>query len=100
MDDYSIFGYYQEDVPIAAVGFRLQFDLCHGKHIYIDDLITDENQRSKGLGAKLLKFIEKYAKEIGCTGIRLSSGVDRVQAHKFYEKHNYRPKSLAFKKIF
>ncbi|MEI8648330.1 GNAT family N-acetyltransferase [Paraglaciecola sp. Hal342] len=33
-----------------------------GKHLYVDDLVTDENARSNGVGAEMLNWLEHYAR--------------------------------------
>jgi GNAT superfamily N-acetyltransferase len=52
--------------------------------VYVDDLVTDEARRSSGVGRALLAWIERRARELGCTSLSLDSGTQRQQAHKFY----------------
>jgi len=47
-------------------------------------LAVDEKYRGKSIGRDLLTEIEEWAKEDNCTGVRLVSGMNRVNAHKFY----------------
>ncbi len=71
----------------------------HGKHIWVNDLVTDVNQRSKKYGQMLLAFINGWAKENGCNVVVLSSGLQRVKAHEFYEiKMGFDKTSYVFKK--
>lgn len=46
---------------------------------------------AKGLGAgrKLLEAVEQWAKNCGCAGVRLESGMERLPAHAFYEHCGY-----------
>lgn len=69
---------------VAAAGFRILENLVYGKFMYVDDLITDENNRSKGYGDKLFDFLIKAAKKEGCKQLHLDSGVQRFEAHRFY----------------
>ena len=88
-----------EDRHVRAVmGYRILHDFTHGKHLYIDDLVTREIDRSKGFGKFLLDYAERTAKENQCTLLRLCSGIDREDAHRFYKRENWTPKSIAFKK--
>jgi len=58
----------------------------NGKSIgYIENVITNENYRRKGIGKKLMEMAIEYAKENNCYKIVLQSGIKRVKAHKFYE---------------
>jgi GNAT superfamily N-acetyltransferase len=68
----------------AAAGFRITDSLAWGHHVYVNDLISDENARSSGFGAALLDWVAAYAKERGCTQLHLDSGVQRHAAHRFY----------------
>lgn len=51
--------------------------------------VVKEEKRGSGIGHKLITELEKQAKERGFSGIRLTSGFNRIEAHKFYEKHGY-----------
>lgn len=73
---------------VAVAGFRILENLAYGKFLYIDDLITDNENRSKGYGDKLFGFLVKYAKKEKCKELHLDSGVQRFDAHRFYfRKH-------------
>jgi GNAT superfamily N-acetyltransferase len=55
-----------------------------GKILYVDDLNTDEQYRSKGFGKILLDWLKAEARTQGCGHLHLDSGVQREQAHRFY----------------
>ena len=63
--------------------------------LYEDSLINvlgfvvKEQYRNLGVGNMLMERLEFWAKEKDFYGIRLVSGSDRLNAHKFYEKHGY-----------
>ncbi|WP_155268508.1 GNAT family N-acetyltransferase [Clostridium beijerinckii] len=74
-------------------------NLYYGKHVWVNDLVTDVNQRSKKYGETLLSFINEWAKENGCDVVALSSGLQQAEAHKFYEsKMGFAKTSYVFKK--
>jgi len=68
----------------AVAGFRITEMLVRGRFMYVDDLVTDENSRSKGYGAALLDWLSEHALENQCTFLELDSGVQRAGAHRFY----------------
>jgi len=68
----------------AVAGFRLVHMLSRGRHLYVDDLVTESGERSKGYGALLFDWLVKYAKEQNCERLNLDSGVQRYAAHRFY----------------
>ena len=69
---------------VCVAGFRISESLAWGKFMYIDDLITDSNSRSKGYGNKLMDWLIDYAKNEKCDELHLDSGVQRYGAHRFY----------------
>lgn len=72
--------------PVAVAGFRLGESLAWGKYLYVDDLATASNQRSRGFGAALLLWLTDFARAEGCDQLHLDSGVHRKDAHRFYER--------------
>ncbi|QHJ09863.1 Aminoalkylphosphonate N-acetyltransferase [Paraglaciecola mesophila] len=83
----------------GLAGFWIGSKLAWGKHLYVDDLVTDENMRSKGVGAEMLNWLEHYAKSMGCAQIHLDSGVQRFLAHKFYLQAGFIIASHHFTKV-
>jgi len=69
---------------MSLAGFRILDNLFLGKFLYIDDLITDAENRSKRNGDKLFDWVTSYAKKRGCKAVDLDSGVHRFDAHRFY----------------
>jgi GNAT superfamily N-acetyltransferase len=68
----------------AVAGFRI-FDKLHsGRTLYVDDLVTDAAQRSRGYGENLFTWLVTHARAEGCDGLDLDSGVQRFGAHRFY----------------
>ena len=53
----------------------------------VDALWVNENQRGLGIGAKLMAYAERVARERGCHGIHLDT--HGFQAPNFYEKLGY-----------
>lgn len=79
--------YVREPTSVVAVaGFRISENLAWGKFVYVDDLITLSTHRSKGYGAALLAWLIDYAEQNGCAQLHLDSGVQRKDAHRFYER--------------
>jgi GNAT superfamily N-acetyltransferase len=75
----------EEDGTIKAVaGFRITEMLFRGRFMYVDDLVTDSSERSKGYGAALFDWLVNYAKTQDCEQFALDSGVQRSGAHRFY----------------
>jgi GNAT superfamily N-acetyltransferase len=69
-----------------------------GYRLEVDDLVTDETQRSKGYGATLLAFVEGKARFMGCDTLTLNSGTQRTRAHHFYFREGLHIQSFHFSK--
>lgn len=83
-DHYRVVALYDNGELRAAGGFRIATCLAMGRHIYVDDLVTDAEARSSGHGKALLDWIEAHGKSLGCKQLVLDSGVQRHAAHRFY----------------
>ena len=70
----------------AVAGFRTMEMLYCGKILSVDDLVTDEAMRSKGLGKALLDWLTREARLSGCAQLHLDSGLHRLDAQRFYER--------------
>ena len=66
--------------------------------MYIPELIVSQNYHSKGIGKKLLNFSIKLGKEKKCHRIRLESGNQRIESHKFYKHLGFEDSSIFFTK--
>ena len=87
-----------EGEVVAAAGFRLQEYLYSGKTLYVDDLVTREDQRSKGHGETLMRWLEDRARKAGCQTFSLDSGTQRSEAHRFYFRTGMTISSFHFAK--
>lgn len=65
-------------------------------------LAVDEAFQYQGIGKELLKHSEQWAKEQGAQGLRLNSGIERTEAHRFYRHVGYKEikKQINFRKLF
>jgi GNAT superfamily N-acetyltransferase len=89
--------YLQIDEKIVAVaGFRVSQCLAWGKFLYVDDLVTDADVRSRQYGAMLFQWLARFAQGEGCAQLHLDSGVQRFAAHRFYHRQCMRISSHHF----
>ena len=61
-----------------------------GHYAYIDDFSVTAQYRSLGAGAKLIERAEAFARERGCSAVRLNAETYNLLALRFYERHGYR----------
>ena len=99
-DRYKMFALFNDDKIVAVTGFKPMITLYYGRFVWVCDLVTDAHIRSKGYGEKLLTYVHEWAKENNYESVALSSGLQRTDAHHFYEdKMNYDKVSYVFKKL-
>jgi GNAT superfamily N-acetyltransferase len=61
-----------------------------GTFAVIGGLVVDRAHRRQGIGAALMAEAEAWARDQGCTVMRLSSSTSRTRAHSFYAGLGYR----------
>ena len=88
-----------EEVMGVAV-FRTFGNTHGGRRFYVDDLVTAENGRSRGVGRLMLAHLEALARERGCSGMDLESGSQRLRAHRFYFREGMSITGFSFRKQF
>ena len=98
-DRYKIFALFEEEKIVAVTGFKPMITLYYGRFVWVCDLVTDSGSRSKGYGKVLLEFVHEWTEENGYDSVALSSGLEKTDAHRFYEdKMDYDKVSYVFKK--
>ncbi|MFJ3390717.1 MULTISPECIES: GNAT family N-acetyltransferase [Lysinibacillus] len=84
-DGYLLFALYENKNIVAVAGLSWRVNFYSERHIFVYDLVTDEEYRSLGYGEILLHYLHKWGKENGAHYIALESGIQRTSAHRFYE---------------
>ena len=88
--DYNLFVALINDELVGFISLHIyQYVHLEDRLSRITALCVDAEHRSFGIGAKLLVHAEEYIKSEGCKIIELTSGVQREDAHRFYERHGY-----------
>ncbi|WP_440874846.1 GNAT family N-acetyltransferase [Thalassotalea sp. PLHSN55] len=88
-NDYQIAYIEKEGQILCVAGFVVGEKLAWGKHVYVDDFVSNEEHRSYGAGRTMMKWLRAYAQEQGCQQMHLDSGVQRYMAHKFYLREGF-----------
>ena len=89
---------YDDDGCVGVAGWRLWAKTAVRRELYVDDLVTREDRRSRGVGAALLAELEARARAAGCAVLALDSGVHRADAHRFYFREGFAITSFRFAK--
>ena len=81
---YHLVALFEGTDVSAVAGYRFIEMLYCGRILYVDDLNTDQQRRSRGHGKVLLNWLKEEARVNDCKELHLDSGVQREQAHRFY----------------
>ncbi|CAF0889632.1 unnamed protein product [Adineta steineri] len=79
----------KNDNILGLTCYRITENIQYSKHIYCDDLVTDENRRSSGVGRFLINYMKNEREKLGIDKLILDSGVQRGRAHKFYHREGF-----------
>ena len=83
---------------LGVAVYRISENTFEGLHLYVDDLVTDEKLRSRGVGRSLMEHLQGLARAAHCAAYTLDSGTQRTQAHKFYFREGMVVTSFHFRK--
>lgn len=90
------------EVSEKVVGFiglsKLYAYEYDGDYVRIVALVVNEQYRGKGIGSRLVESAEKWALEENAIAVSLNSGINRKEAHAFYESIGYSIKGYSFSK--
>ena len=87
---------FEGDRCVGVAGWRLVATTTAIRKLYVDDLVTAESERSRGVGARLVGELVKRAQASGCQILDLDSGVERGDAHRFYMREGMTISSFHF----
>jgi GNAT superfamily N-acetyltransferase len=88
---------YLDDQGIRAVaGYRISDWLYAGRYLEVEELVTDAASRSQGHGGKLFDWLLAEASRHSCRQLRLLSGTQRLDAHRFYQRKGMKIEAYYF----
>lgn len=97
---YRLVGSFEDGERDAAAvaGFRVLDMIAFGRFMYVDDLVTAPDRRSRGHADRVFEWLLEEAARQRCEQFHLDSGVgpERADAHRFYFRHGMRITSYHF----
>jgi GNAT superfamily N-acetyltransferase len=70
---YLLYAAEVASTPVGLIGFRPVQTLARGRHLHVDDLVVTRDLRGRGIGRRLLSFVESRAEEAGLRAVYLDS---------------------------
>lgn len=93
---YRLLGLYRDGELAALAGWRPMENLVHGRHMYVDDLVTDERCRGQRLGETLMNHLKQLARSHGCAKLLLDTPMSNTLGHRFYYRQGLVATALRF----
>lgn len=97
-ESYELWAWEDEGKIVGLMGLRPYTDFVRDTHYFIDDFVVEEASRSKGIGAKMLKFAESYCAKRQLPSMRLCCAHENKNGYKFYTREAWIDRSCAFVK--
>jgi GNAT superfamily N-acetyltransferase len=94
---YRLYALREDGEIRALAGIEVGTTFYHGKHVWVHDLVVDEEYRGKGYGSTILQWVADWADERDCSRLELASGLWRDEAHAFYEQNDMEKYCFTFK---
>ena len=101
LEDNSFYGIVaiENNKVVGVLISRIINRLAKKKNIlFIDDLIVNEKCRNIGIGKLLIQTATAYAISKDCGVLELTSMIQNINAHRFYENNGFEKRQYKFKK--
>lgn len=85
-DGYRVLAAWDDNRVVAVAGYRVTENLIHDHFLYVDDLVTAEDERGRGLGAALLRELSVIAVDEYCRCLVLDTAATNENARRFYKR--------------
>jgi N-acetylglutamate synthase-like GNAT family acetyltransferase len=86
-DGYRLFAGSLNGNLVALAGIRHSHTLSRGEHVFVDDLVVSETQRTSGIGAAMMGWLADWTVQQGAPMVFLDS---RDTAKDFYKKLGFK----------
>lgn len=86
---YRCIGAFEGKKLLGVTGFWTGTRFWCGRYIALDNVVVDKGLRSRGIGSKMVAWVEKEGKRLGYNHAELDSYVTAHDAHRFYFREGY-----------
>ncbi len=97
-DHYELYGAFDGDDLVAVCGAWEATKLWCGRYLEIDNIVTDPDRRSQGVGSQLMQAMEDIARKRNCEILVLDSYASNTSSHRLYHRLGYEIKGFHFVK--
>ncbi len=89
LSNYQMVAAFQGEKMIGVSGYWIASMLYCGLYLQASNIVVADEFRSKGVGKKILNFLEEKAKTANCKKIVLDSYTENKQSHPLYFRENF-----------
>jgi ribosomal protein S18 acetylase RimI-like enzyme len=86
---YQIFGAFAGETLAGVAGAWIGTKIWCGRYLEIDNLVVAAEQRSSGLGSRLIQHLEALAVERDCKVVVMDSYAANRPSHRLYHRLGY-----------
>ena len=97
-NNYHMIGAYHNNKLVGVASYWVLTRFYCGRYIQIGNMVVDKDCRSQGIGNKLLNYIEKRGRELGCQKYILDSYTENKKSHKLYFNEGFYVEGFHFMK--
>lgn len=95
---YECLGVYDKEKLIGICGIWILTKIYVGRHIEPDNVTIHPDYRNKGIGEKMMEWVDEYAKSKGCIASELNAYVRNNNGHRFWMNQGYKILGFHFQK--
>ena len=77
----------EDDKIIGIATLSIHMGPIIRKNAYLEDFVTDQTVRGKGIGSALWDAMLAWAKDKGCNNLEFTCGNGREASQQFYKNH-------------
>lgn len=96
---YRCVAAYRDGAMVGVSGFWTGVALWCGRYVEPDNVVVDQAQRSAGIGARLMAWIEAEAERLGCEIVKLETYAARTRTRAFYRREGYEEPGVVMIKV-
>ncbi len=97
-NNYKMVAAFIGDRMIGVAGYWSFLMLYCGRYLQASNLVVDKDSRSRGIGKKILHYLEEKAKTLDCKKIVLDSYLENKKSHPLYFRQNFYIRGFHFMK--
>ena len=98
MNNFRMVGAFCDNKMVGVSGYWVLRMLYCGRYLQVSNFVVDANIRSRGVGRKILRYLEQIARDLNCQKFVLDSYTENKKSHPLYFSEGFYVRGLHFMK--